>query len=111
MDTKYRFNEKNIVNEALKYIESTYAGHYVGNAAGKKDEDIQTIDVWRTLGIEAESCQSNILKYIMRYGKKDGFNKKDLLKVIHYTVLLWHFTQDETAKVNKDKNDETYLGY
>jgi hypothetical protein len=35
------------------------------------------------------------LKYIMRYGKKDGFNKKDLLKVIHYTVLLWHFTQDE----------------
>ena len=33
----------------------------------------------------------------MRYGKKDGYNKKDLLKIIHYTILLWHFTQDETT--------------
>ena len=95
MSIKYRFNEDQIIKEALQYVESTYAGHYVGNRAGEKKEEIQTIDVWRTLGIEAESCQSNILKYIMRYGKKDGFNKKDLLKVIHYTVLLWHFTQDE----------------
>ena len=31
----------------------------------------------------------------MRYGKKDGYNKKDLMKIIHYTILLWHFTQGE----------------
>ncbi len=111
MGTKYRFGEDQIVKEALDYIESTYAGHYVGHAAGEKDEDIQTIDVWRTLGIEAESCQSNILKYIMRYGKKDGFNKKDLLKVIHYTVLLWHFTQNNKSKTDEEKNDEAYIGY
>ena len=110
MNTKYRFDENKIVKEALDYIESTYAGHYVGNAAGQKEDDIQTIDVWRTLGIEAESCQSNILKYIMRYGKKDGYNKKDLLKVIHYTVLLWHFTQNDTPKT-KEVKDEAYLGY
>ena len=30
----------------------------------------------------------------MRYGKKEGHNKKDLLKAIHYIVLLWHFTQE-----------------
>ena len=28
-------------------------------------------------------------------GKKDGYNKKDLMKIIHYTILLWHFTQEE----------------
>ena len=31
----------------------------------------------------------------MRYGKKDGYNKKDLMKIIHYTILLWHFTQKD----------------
>ena len=36
-------------------------------------------------------CQANILKYGSRYGSKDGKNKKDLLKVIHYAMLLLHF--------------------
>ena len=39
----------------------------------------------------------------MRYGKKDGYNKKDLLKIIHYTILLWHFTQDEEIDVGDCK--------
>ena len=29
----------------------------------------------------------NILKYAQRYGKKDGKNKKDLMKVIHYAII------------------------
>ena len=36
-------------------------------------------------------CQANILKYGSRYGNKDGKNKKDLMKVIHYAMLLLHF--------------------
>jgi len=47
------------------------------------------------MGQEKEACHSNIIKYAMRYGKKEGYNKKDLLKIIHYTILLWHFTQEE----------------
>ena len=29
----------------------------------------------------------NILKYAQRYGKKNGRNKADLMKVIHYAII------------------------
>ena len=29
----------------------------------------------------------NVIKYAQRYGKKDGYNRKDLLKVLHYTLM------------------------
>ena len=92
---KYRFREDKILNEVSKYIAATYKAHYVNEKAGTKDEEIQTIDVWKQMGHVEEACHSNIIKYAMRYGKKDGYNKKDLMKIIHYTILLWHFTQDE----------------
>jgi alkylhydroperoxidase family enzyme len=38
-------------------------------------------------------CQANILKYGSRYGSKDGKEKKDLMKVIHYAMLLLHFDE------------------
>ena len=94
---KYRFDEDKILKEVGDYIASTYQAHYVNETAGTKDEEIQTIDVWKQIGHVKEACHSNIIKYVMRYGKKDGYNKKDLLKIIHYTILLWHFTQDETT--------------
>jgi hypothetical protein len=33
-------------------------------------------------------CIGNIIKYAQRYGKKNGKNKDDLLKIIHYAVIL-----------------------
>ena len=91
----YRFDEDKILKEIGKYIEGTYSSHYVNEKAGTKDEEIQTIDVWKQIGHVKEACHSNIIKYAMRYGKKDGYNKKDLMKIIHYTILLWHFTQKD----------------
>ena len=41
--------------------------------------------------LASDFCQANILKYGSRYGSKDGRNKKDLMKVIHYAMLLAHF--------------------
>ena len=32
-------------------------------------------------------CMGNILKYAQRYGKKEGHNKADLMKVIHYAII------------------------
>jgi hypothetical protein len=29
----------------------------------------------------------NIMKYAQRYGKKEGHNKADLMKVIHYAMI------------------------
>jgi len=42
----------------------------------------------RHLDIDKDFCQANAIKYLCRYGKKDGKNRKDLLKAIHYIVLL-----------------------
>ena len=100
---KYRFQEDEILKEISNYIAGTYKAHYVNEKAGTKDEEIQTIDVWKQIGHVEEACHSNIIKYAMRYGKKDGYNKKDLLKIIHYTILLWHFTQDEDIDVGDCK--------
>lgn len=82
----YKYNEDHILDMLKQYIDNTYGEHYAA-------EKIQTIDVWEALGIAPESCQSNILKYAMRYGKKGGYNSKDLLKILHYTILWYHYTQ------------------
>jgi len=89
----YRFREDKILKEVLEYVSKTYQQHYVGK------EEIQTIDVWDSLGSVDTTSRDTAIKYLMRYGKKDGHNKKDLLKAIHYIVLLYHFTQPQEDKV------------
>ena len=42
----------------------------------------------RHLNIDKDFCQANAIKYLCRYGKKSGHNRKDLLKAIHYIILL-----------------------
>jgi hypothetical protein len=37
----------------------------------------------------------NIIKYAMRYGKKEGYNEKDLLKIIHYAIMALHLQDIE----------------
>jgi len=46
------------------------------------------MDVFRNLDIDKDFCQANAIKYLIRYGKKMGKNRKDLLKSIHYIILL-----------------------
>ena len=35
-------------------------------------------------------CIGNIMKYAQRYGKKNGYNRSDLLKVVHYGIMALH---------------------
>jgi hypothetical protein len=92
-DINFRFKEDEILAKLTTYIESTYAGHYVGNHVGMEDKEVQTIDVWRTLGSLGSTSRDTALKYLMRYGKKGGHNEKDMLKAMHYVMLLWFATQ------------------
>ena len=55
----------------------------------------------RHLGIDKDFCQSNAIKYLARFGKKNGRNRKDLLKAIHYIVLLLS-SEDENNVKNKE---------
>ena len=51
--------------------------------------------MWNTLGSAGTTTRDTAIKYLMRYGKKGGYNKKDLFKAIHYIVLLNYFTEDK----------------
>ena len=78
-----KYNEDKILKEIGDYIKSTYGQHY---ATIKNGTQVQ--DLLRDVGIDKDFCQANAIKYIARFGKKNGRNRKDLLKAVHYIVLL-----------------------
>ena len=94
----WKYNEDKILKDIENYVSSTYSGHYCGD--DEDYADIQTIDLMAAKKLAAGFCQSNILKYGSRYGNKDGRNKRDLLKVIHYAMLLLHFDKHYTRQNN-----------
>ena len=82
-DDNMKYNEDKILKEVIEYIEKTYSEHYSVDKSG-----FQVQDMLRHLDIDKDFCQANAIKYLCRYGKKNGKNKKDLFKAIHYIVLL-----------------------
>ena len=73
--------------EALKnYISTTYGGHYTSDT-----NDVQTLDLIESVGDAESFCRSNAIKYLSRYDKK-GQAKRDILKALHYSLLLYHFS-------------------
>ena len=88
---RYKYNEDTILKELKDYISGTYNQHY---SAG--DDKIQTLDLIEACGDGEAFCRSNILKYASRYDKK-GTARRDIMKILHYAVLLMHFN-DKNAK-------------
>ena len=86
---QYKYHEEEILKDIEEYVSGTYQGHYTGNS--HEFRKVQTIDLMASKDLAAAFCQANIIKYGSRYGNKDGKNKKDLMKVIHYAMLLLHF--------------------
>jgi len=76
----YKFNEDKSIKELLKYIDKTYSQHY---AKSKFQATEFIIDGGHGEGF----CIGNILKYAQRYGKKEGHNRADLMKVLHYAII------------------------
>ena len=87
----FKYHEEEILKDIEEYVSSTYQGHYTGKS--HEYRNVQTIDLMASKELAAAFCQANILKYGSRYGNKDGRNKKDLMKVIHYAMLLLHFDE------------------
>lgn len=82
----WKYNEETLLNEVRDYIGSTYNQHY---SAG--DNKIQTLDLIESVGDAEPFTRSNAIKYLSRYDKK-GTARADILKAIHYCVLLLHFS-------------------
>ena len=94
----WKYNEDKILKDIQDYVTGTYKSHYCGD--DQNYAEIQTIDLMAAKKLAANFCQANILKYGSRYGSKDGRNKIDLLKVIHYAMLLLHFDGHYSRKDN-----------
>ena len=86
---QYKYHEEEILKDIEEYVSKTYQGHYTGTK--HEFRKVQTIDLMAARDIATGFCQANILKYGSRYGSKNGRNKTDLLKVVHYAMLLLHF--------------------
>jgi len=81
----YKYKEDVMLDEAKNYIATTYGSHYTSS------DGIQTLDLIQGIGDAEAFCRSNAIKYLSRFGKKDGKSKVDILKAIHYCTLLYHF--------------------
>ena len=84
----YKFNEGNIIQQIEKYVDETYDRHY---AQGKYQATDMIIDAGHGEGF----CIGNIMKYAMRYGKKNGKSDADLLKIIHYALIALYLNDKE----------------
>ena len=83
MSLNYKFSEDEALHELESYIKNTYKQHYNKN---KFQATEFIIDGGHGLGFSI----GNILKYAQRYGKKNGYDKDDLMKVLHYGIIALH---------------------
>ena len=81
-----KYKEDESIKALQDYISTTYGGHYTSD-----NNDVQTLDLIESVGDAESFCRSNAIKYLSRYDKK-GQAKRDILKALHYTLLLYHFS-------------------
>jgi len=82
-DSIYKYSEDKILKEVKDYVDDTYKQHYSKNK-------FQATEFIMDSGHGEGFCIGNIMKYAQRYGKKNGKDRKDLLKVIHYGIMALH---------------------
>lgn len=94
---EYSYNEDELLDEIKEYIKSTYNEHY---SQGKYQATDTIIDA----GYGEGFLMGNIIKYAKRFGKKDGRNRRDILKIIHYAIIMLYSLNDrETQEQEIDK--------
>ena len=81
-----KYKEDESMKALQDYISTTYGGHYTSD-----NNNVQTLDLIESVGDAEAFCRSNAIKYLSRYDKK-GQAKRDILKALHYSLLLYHFS-------------------
>lgn len=88
---EYKYAEDLIIQDLKAYIDKTYGQHY------KTDGKVECFDAWIALGNSTTTFRDTAIKYLWRYGKKNGNNKDDLMKTLHYVLLALyndHYKKD-----------------
>ena len=87
----YKYNELALIDEFKAYVDATYSQHY------SKDK-FQATEFIIDGGHGTGFCIGNGMKYLQRYGKKgespDDW-RKDLMKVLHYTLIQLYIHDEE----------------
>lgn len=78
----YKYAEDRIIEDLKNYVDKTYTEHYM-----TKTKSIECFDAWIALGDSTPTFRNTAIKYLWRYGKKSGSNKKDLMKALHYVMM------------------------
>ena len=84
----YAFSEDKVISELQKYVDATYDQHY----AQRKYQSTEFIE---DCGHGEGVCLGNILKYTQRYGRKNGKSRADLMKILHYGIIMLHIHDQE----------------
>jgi hypothetical protein len=94
-----KYKEDLVLKELQKHIEQTYKTHYT------TESGLQALDMWMALGNFSTSCRDAAIKYLFRFGKKDGNQKADLLKAMHFIMYMYQheFLKDAKTTVAKPK--------
>jgi hypothetical protein len=79
----YAFGENKSIQDLKDYVDGTYSQHY---AKSKYQATEFIVDCGHGPGF----CLGNILKYAQRYGRKGGKNRADLMKILHYGIIMLH---------------------
>ena len=97
-----KYEEDKTIKALQDYISTTYGGHYTS-----EHNNVQTLDLIESVGDAESFCRSNAIKYLSRYDKK-GQGKRDLLKAMHYTALLYYFSGNTKEPEYTNSRYETF---
>jgi hypothetical protein len=101
----YKYKEDEIIRTFMDYVNKTYSQHYK-----TENDKIECFDCWMALGDAAPTFRNTAMKYLWRVGKKGTKEdaKKDVLKVMHYCLLLYYAIGEE--KENGETDDKEDFG-
>ena len=94
----WKYEEDKTLKVIEEYLVGTYKSHYTSEKS-----KTQTLDLIESIGDAEPFTRSNAIKYLSRFGKKNGKSKMDILKAIHYCILLYHF-----ADLHKNNNNNYF---
>lgn len=103
LDFEWKYGEGEVLEQLTKHLKGSYESHY-----SNERNDVQTLDIFEARGTLSDTSIDNAIKYLMRYGKKAGRNKKDLLKAMHYLVLATAYDEKNGMYSKTQKTFEDF---
>lgn len=83
---KYKYDEKTFLDGLLLHVNKTYATHYSG--------EIQPVEFIMSNSSTLDYLKGNSLKYLYRYGKKNGSDINDLYKACHFIMMMAKYSKE-----------------